>query len=101
VPEVRGVFGRNRELARALGRMETEPSPTEQLPVPAGLFGVLSARMVALPAEVQDVLLTASCLPTTSVLEQVNGPLAWSTLQRSLTRLATLTRAPALPPTAS
>src|SRR6516165_5292493 len=30
------------ELARALGRLETEPLPGEPLPVPAGLFGVLS-----------------------------------------------------------
>jgi DNA-binding NarL/FixJ family response regulator len=71
------------ELARALGRMDTEPLPGEPLPVPAGLQGVLTARMAALSAEVQDVLLAASCLrsPTTSVLEQVNGPPAWPALQ--------------------
>jgi DNA-binding CsgD family transcriptional regulator len=71
------------ELARALGRMETEPLPGEPLPVPAGLQGVLHARMAALPAEVQDVLLATSCLrsPTTPVLERVNGPPAWPALQ--------------------
>ena len=70
------------ELARALGRMETEPPPTEPLPVPAGLQGVLSARVAALPAEVQDVLLAASCLrsPTTPMLERVSGPVAWPAL---------------------
>jgi len=71
------------ELARALGRMEAEPLPGEPLPVPAGLSAVLGARIAALPAEVQDVVLAASCLgsPTTSRLEQANGPLAWSALQ--------------------
>ena len=71
------------ELARVLGRMETEPSPGEALPVPAGLQGVLSARIAALPAEVQDVLLVASCLryPTTAVLERANGPSAWTAVQ--------------------
>ncbi len=71
------------ELARALGRMETEPSPGEPLPVPAGLQGVLSTRIAALPEEVQDVLLVASCLryPTTAVLELANGPSAWTAVQ--------------------
>ena len=71
------------ELARALGRLEAEPLPEEPLPVPAGLFGVLSARIAGLPADVQDVLLAASCLgsPTTSLLERANGPQAWPALQ--------------------
>jgi DNA-binding CsgD family transcriptional regulator len=71
------------ELARALERMETEPLPGEPLPVPAGLFGILSARVAALPAEVQEVLLAAACVrsPTTSILERANGPSAWSALQ--------------------
>jgi DNA-binding CsgD family transcriptional regulator len=71
------------ELARALGRMETELLPGEPLPVPAGLHGVLSARVASLPADVQDVLLAASCLrsPTTSMLERANGPAAWQALQ--------------------
>jgi DNA-binding CsgD family transcriptional regulator len=74
------------ELARALDRMETEPLPGEPLPVPAGLHAVLSARMAALPADVQDVLLAASCLrsPTTPMLEQANGPLAWPALQSAI-----------------
>ena len=51
--------------------------------MPAGLYGVLSARIAVLSAEVQDVLLAASCLrsPTTSVLEQATGPSAWPALQ--------------------
>jgi DNA-binding CsgD family transcriptional regulator len=71
------------ELARALGRMETDLLPGEPLPVPAGLHGVLSSRVEALPADVQDVLLAASCLrsPTTLMLEQANGPAAWPALQ--------------------
>ena len=71
------------ELARALGRMETELLPGEPLPVPAGLHGVLSSRVAALPADVQDVLLAASCLrsPTTSMLERANGSAAWPALQ--------------------
>jgi len=71
------------ELARALGRMDTELPPGEPLPVPADLHGVLSSRVMALPADVQDVLLAASCLrsPTTSMLERVNGPAAWPALQ--------------------
>jgi DNA-binding CsgD family transcriptional regulator len=71
------------ELARALGRMDTEPLPGEPLPVPADLHGILSSRVAALPADVQDVLLTASCLrsPTTSMLEQASGPVAWPALQ--------------------
>jgi DNA-binding CsgD family transcriptional regulator len=71
------------ELARALGRLEAEPLPGEPLPVLAGLFGVLSARIAGLPADVQDVLLAASCLrsPTTSLLERANGAQAWPALQ--------------------
>jgi DNA-binding CsgD family transcriptional regulator len=71
------------ELARALGRMETEPLPGEPLPVPAGLNGVLSSRVGVLPEDVQDVPLAASCLrsPTTLILERANGPAAWSALQ--------------------
>ena len=71
------------ELARALDRMETELPPSEPLPVPADLHGVLSSRVAALPAGVQDVLLAASCLrsPTTVLLEQANGRAAWSALQ--------------------
>ena len=71
------------ELARALGRMGTDLLPGEPLPVPAGLHGVLSSRVAALPADVQDVLLAASCLrsPTTSMLERANGPAAWPALQ--------------------
>jgi len=71
------------ELARALRRMEAEPPLGEPLPVPAGLYGVLSARIAVLSADVQDVLLAASCLrsPTTSVLERATGPSAWSALQ--------------------
>ncbi len=63
--------------------METELLPGEPLPLPAGLHGVLSSRVAALPADVQDVLLAASCLrsPTTSMLERANGPAAWSALQ--------------------
>ena len=71
------------ELARALGRMDTELLPGEPLPVPAGLHGVLSSRVAALPAGAQDVLLAAACLrsPTTLMLEQANGPAAWPALQ--------------------
>jgi DNA-binding CsgD family transcriptional regulator len=71
------------ELARALGRAETDPLPGEPLPVPASLQGVLTARIAALPAEVQDVLLVASCLrsPTAMLLEQASGPLAWPAMQ--------------------
>ena len=50
------------ELARALQRADAEPSPEEPLPVPAGLHGVLSARLDALPADARDALLVASCL---------------------------------------
>ena len=72
-----------RELARALARAETEPLPGEPLPVPASLQGVLTARIAALPAEVQDVLLVASCLrsPTAVLLERASGPQAWPAVQ--------------------
>jgi DNA-binding CsgD family transcriptional regulator len=71
------------ELARALGRMDTELLAGDPLPVPAGLHGVLSSRVEALPAGVQDVLLAASCLqsPTTLLLERASGPVAWPALQ--------------------
>jgi DNA-binding CsgD family transcriptional regulator len=71
------------ELARALDRMDTEPLPGEPLPVPAGLHGVLSSRVAALPAGVQDVLLAAACMrsPTTLMLERASGPVAWPALQ--------------------
>ena len=71
------------ELARALGRMETDLLPGEPLPVPAGLHGVLSSRVAAFPGDVQDVLLAASCLrsPTTLMLERASGPAAWPALQ--------------------
>jgi DNA-binding NarL/FixJ family response regulator len=71
------------ELARILERAGGGYLPGDPLPVPAGLQGVLSARIAALPAEVRDVLLAASCLraPTASALERVHGPLAWSSLQ--------------------
>ena len=62
--------------------METELLPGEPLPVPADLHGVLSSRVAALPADVQDVLLAASCLrsPTTFMLERASGPAAWRAL---------------------
>ncbi len=71
------------ELARALQRLDKEPSPEEPLPVPAGLHGVLGARIAALPVAVQEVLLVASCLrsPTSSMLERATGPMAWGALQ--------------------
>jgi hypothetical protein len=71
------------QLARALGRAQTEPLPGEPLPVPASLQGVLSARIAALPAEVQDVLLAASCVrsPTALLLERAIGPQAWPAVQ--------------------
>ena len=71
------------EVARALRRMPAEPRPEESLPVPAGLQGVLAARMEGLAADVQEVLLAASCLrsPTTAILEQANGHSAWTALQ--------------------
>ena len=70
------------ELARALGRAGGEPAPGEPLPVPADLRGVVSARLAALPVDVKAVLLAASCLrsPTTTLLEQANGPVAGSAL---------------------
>ena len=71
------------ELARALERLPREPSPGEPLPVPADLHGILGARIAALPAAVQEVLLVASCLrsPTSSMLERATGPAAWHALQ--------------------
>jgi DNA-binding CsgD family transcriptional regulator len=71
------------ELARALERLDAEPSPGEPLPVPGGLHGVLGARIAALPIAVQEVLLVASCLrsPTASMLELATGPTAWRALQ--------------------
>jgi DNA-binding CsgD family transcriptional regulator len=71
------------ELARALARAKTEPLPGEPLPVPTSLQGVLTARIAALPAEVQDVLLAASCLrsPTAELLERASGPQAWPAVQ--------------------
>ena len=71
------------ELARALQRAGTEPSPQEPLPVPADLQGVLSARLAALPAGARDALLVASCLrsPTTAMLEQASGPSALAALR--------------------
>jgi DNA-binding CsgD family transcriptional regulator len=74
------------ELARALGRAETEPLPGEPLPVPASLQGVLTARIEALPDEAQDALLVASCLrsPTALLLERANGPRAWPAVQSAV-----------------
>jgi DNA-binding CsgD family transcriptional regulator len=71
------------ELARALSRAGGEPSPSEPLPLPADLHGVLSARLAVLPDEVKAVLLTASCLrsPTITVLELADGPVARPALQ--------------------
>ncbi|HEY2305564.1 MAG TPA: AAA family ATPase, partial [Streptosporangiaceae bacterium] len=71
------------ELARALGRAGGEPAPGEPLPVPADLRGVVSARLAALPVDVQGLLLTASCLrsPTTALLERADGPVAGSAIQ--------------------
>jgi len=66
------------ELARALDRAGGEPPPGEPLPVPADLRGVVSARLAALPDNVREVLLAASCLrsPTTTLLERADGPVA-------------------------
>jgi DNA-binding CsgD family transcriptional regulator len=74
------------EVARALARMAAEPRPEESLPVPVGLQGVLAARIDGLAADVQDVLLAASCMrsPTTSMLEQANGESAWIALQAAV-----------------
>ncbi|MGD0376052.1 MAG: ATP-binding protein [Streptosporangiaceae bacterium] len=71
------------ELARALNRVGSEPSPGEPLPVPADLRGVLSARLAVLPDGVRDVLLAASCLrsPTTTTLARADGPPALAALQ--------------------
>ena len=66
------------ELARALGRAGGEPAPGEPLAVPADLRGVVSARLAALPVDVQGVLLAAACLrsPTITLLERAEGPVA-------------------------
>ena len=71
------------ELARALGRAGSEPSPGEPLPVPADLRGVMRGRLSALTDDVQGVLLAASCLrsPTTTMLEQADGPAASAALR--------------------
>ena len=71
------------ELARALSRTGSEPSPSEPLPLPADLHGVLSARLAVLPDEVEGVLLTASCLrsPTVTMLELADGLVARSALR--------------------
>ena len=71
------------ELARALGLLDAEPPLSEPLPVPAGLQGVLTARIASLPADVQEVLLTASCLrsPTAALLERASGPSSWHAVQ--------------------
>ena len=71
------------ELARALNRVGSEPSPGEPLPVPADLRGVLSARLAVLPDGVRDVLLAASCLrsPTTTTLARADDPPALAALQ--------------------
>jgi DNA-binding CsgD family transcriptional regulator len=75
------------ELARALRQLDAEPLPGEPLPVPTGLHEVLSTRVAALPADVQDVLLVAASLrsPSTAVLEQANGRVAWPALQAAVT----------------
>lgn len=66
------------ELAGALSRAGGEPPPSEPLPLPADLHGVLTARLAALPDDVTGVLLTASCLrsPTVTMLELAAGPTA-------------------------
>jgi predicted ATPase len=71
------------ELARAVQRAGAEPSPEEPLPVPAGLRGVLGARLAALPVSARDALLVASCLrsPTTMMVEQARGPAALAALE--------------------
>src|SRR6516165_2511765 len=71
------------ELARAMQRAGTEPSPEEPLPVPAHLQEVVSGRLDALPAGARDALLVVSCLrsPTTMMLEQARGPGALTALQ--------------------
>jgi DNA-binding CsgD family transcriptional regulator len=70
------------ELARALLRAGAEPAAEEPLPVPAGLEGVLSARLGALPADARDALLVIACLrsPTTMMLEQAGGAAALAAL---------------------
>jgi len=57
------------------GTLAGHTTPEEPLPVPAGLHGVLSAGLDALPADARDALLVASCLrsPTTTMLEQASG----------------------------
>ncbi|HEX6519166.1 MAG TPA: AAA family ATPase [Streptosporangiaceae bacterium] len=71
------------ELARALDRAGGEPPSGEPLPVPADLGGVVSARLAALPDDVREVLLAASCLrsPTTTLLERTDGRSALAALQ--------------------
>jgi DNA-binding CsgD family transcriptional regulator len=71
------------ELARALDRAGAEPSPEEPLPVPAGLQGVLSARLTALPDDARDTLLVAACLrlPTASVMDRACGQAALASLR--------------------
>jgi DNA-binding CsgD family transcriptional regulator len=71
------------ELAWTLQRAGAEPAPEEPLPVPAGLRGVLSARLAALPAGARDALLVAACLrsPTTMLLEQAGGAAAVASLR--------------------
>ena len=44
------------ELARALDRLEISPKAGTPLPVPAGLHGLVDARVRDLPAEVADVV---------------------------------------------
>src|SRR5215472_12655528 len=55
----------------------------QPLPVPAGLRGVLTARLAALSADARDVLLVAACLrsPTATMLEEAGGPSALASLR--------------------
>ncbi len=75
------------ELARALDRLAAEPAPDEPLPVPADLQAVMSARLGALPDDVREVLLLASCLrsPTTLMLERAGAHRALAGLQTAAT----------------
>jgi DNA-binding CsgD family transcriptional regulator len=74
------------ELARALGRAGGEPTVREPLPVPADLRGVVSARLAALPVDVQGVLLSAACLrsPTITLLERADRRVAGSALRAAV-----------------